>query len=71
MKIFYGILFFGALFFLAYITWLNKDTILFLKLTPNFRGYYYETQEYPIGLWIGSSLVLGFLVGYIMGVLKK
>lgn len=71
MRLFYGILFFLVLSFLLYITWLNKDSLVFLKLTPAFRGYYYETKSYPIGLWIGASLVVGFLVGYILGVLKK
>ncbi len=71
MKIFYGILLFGIVLILVFITWLNKDSVFYLRLSPDINGYYYHTLAYPIGLWISSSLVIGFVVGYVLGILKK
>jgi hypothetical protein len=71
MKIFYGILFFLIVGILAFITWLNKDSLFSLKLSPPINGYYYHTLFYPIGVWLSGALIVGFVVGYIMGVLKK
>ena len=71
MKIFYGVLFFAIVLGLGYITWLNKDSVFYLKLSPEINGYYYHTLSYPIGLWISASLVIGFMVGYVLGILKK
>ncbi len=71
MKIFYGVMFFLVVAILAYITWLNKDSLFSLKLSPVIDGYYYHTTFYPIGVWLTGALVIGFIVGYILGLLKK
>jgi uncharacterized integral membrane protein len=71
MKMFYGILFFLIVAVLAYITWLNKDSLFSLKLSPVINGYYYHTIYYPIGVWLTGALVIGFITGYILGLLKK
>lgn len=71
MKMFYGILFFLIVAALAYVTWLNKDSLFSLKLSPVINGYYYHTVYYPIGVWLTGALVMGFIIGYILGLLKK
>lgn len=71
MKVFYVILFFAVVFVLAYLTWLNKNTQFSLSLTPPYKGYFYQTDIYPVGFWLSSSLVVGFITGYIIGILKK
>ncbi|MGC8677843.1 MAG: hypothetical protein ACP5UF_06480 [Hydrogenobaculum sp.] len=71
MKMFYGILFFLIVAVLAYITWLNEDSLFSLKLSPPIDGYYYHTIYYPIGVWLTGALVIGFIIGYILGLLKK
>ncbi|ACG56931.1 hypothetical protein HY04AAS1_0239 [Hydrogenobaculum sp. Y04AAS1] len=71
MKMFYGILFFLIVAVLAYITWLNKDSLFSIKLSPAIDGYYYHTIYYPIGVWLTGAIVIGFIIGYILGLLKK
>ncbi len=68
------ILFFIAAFLLAgvasLIIFLNMQPVE-LVLTPLYENTYYHLPRMPLGLLVVLSVVFGFLLGYIFGLVQK
>ncbi|MFN7065169.1 MAG: hypothetical protein ACK4OF_03345 [Aquificaceae bacterium] len=52
------------------LIFLNQEKTAFV-LTPTFKGVYYTLPEMPLGLLVVLSLLLGFLLGYVVSFLSR
>lgn len=70
-KIFYTTVVFLITLIGSVFIFLNKDKTVQLILSPEINGYYYHTPNYPIGIIVVFSIIVGFLIGFIACIITR